>query len=86
MLTPHPSQPMFSNHVPLTPRTPKSSRVGVTSDADGDEAEMRLLGENGRVADQRIDDEEDATLKLAKRPLSKKDKQGMALLSVLCTS
>ena len=84
MLTPHPSQPAFSNsHAPLTPRAPKSSRGG-----DGDETEMRLLSEvDGQAGmDQGMDMDmvEDETVKVAKKPLSLKDKQGMALLSVLC--
>jgi hypothetical protein len=85
MLTPHASQPAFVNsHAPLTPRTPKSVR---SSDADGDETEMMLLNEVDGHAHFSLDMdmEEDAPVKVvAKKPFSTKDKQGMALLSVLC--
>lgn len=86
MLSSHPTQPIFSSNLPLTPRTPKSVRTGVM-DAERNEVEMRLLGEvDGQVTTTLPENDEDGTLKIAKRSLSKKDKQGMALLSVLCTS
>ncbi|KAF8491293.1 acetyl-coenzyme A transporter 1-domain-containing protein [Gautieria morchelliformis] len=82
MLTPHPSQPAFVNsHVPLTPRTPKSAR---SPDADADETEMRLLNEHDGHAHFGLDMDTEAVPKVgAKKPFSTKDKQGMALLSVL---
>lgn len=84
MLTPQTSQPAFSNsHVPLTPRTSK----GVKSPgANDDETEMRLLNEVDGHAhlDLGMDMEEDHAVKVVKKYISTKDKQGMALLSVLC--
>jgi hypothetical protein len=84
MLEAHASQPAFSNtHAPLTPRTSKSVR---SPGADGDETEMRLLSEvDGRAhMDMGMDMDEVDTMKVVKKPISTKDKQGMVLLSVLC--
>lgn len=86
MLEAHASQPAFSNsHAPLTPRTSKSVR---SLGADGDETEMRLLSEvDGRAhmdMDMDIDMDEGDIVKVVKKPISTKDKQGMVLLSVLC--
>ncbi|KAF8525237.1 MFS general substrate transporter [Hysterangium stoloniferum] len=82
MLTPHSNQPVFGTaNPPLTPRIHKVARVATQ---DADEAEMRLLSEvEGHDALSAQDDDEQDDLSHAKKPLSLKDKQGMALLCVL---
>jgi len=67
---------------PRTPRTPKSSRLGVNGDID--DVELSLLDEGDRL--QAAGDSDDAGEEPhgdAKRPISSKDKRGMVLLCVL---
>ncbi|KIJ45087.1 hypothetical protein M422DRAFT_67250 [Sphaerobolus stellatus SS14] len=89
-LFPSPSTPMLSPtspsgfeasaHIPLTPRTSKASRASV------DETELRLLSDvDGQPPSNLTPNahHDDLLETKAKKPLSRKDKQGMALLCVL---
>lgn len=88
MLTSQATQPAFStSHAPLTPRALKGARSPGADEEEEEETEMRLLSEvDGRAhLDLGMDIEEDHhTMRVAKKHISKKDKQGMALLSILC--
>ena len=65
------------NSIHISPRTPKSPRMGLDDAEEG--VELSLLGEEERR--EALRGVEDIP---SKRPIGAKDKRGMALLCVLC--
>lgn len=65
------------NSIHISPRTPKSPRIGLNDAEEG--VELSLLGEEERR--EALRGVEDIP---SKRPIGAKDKRGMVLLCVLC--
>ena len=68
----------------ISPRTPKTTRSVQNGDADSDEVELALLGDEEREHAAMGLDIEDIDTHAVKIPLSPKDKRAMVLLCVLC--
>jgi PAT family acetyl-CoA transporter-like MFS transporter 1 len=76
------------NSIHISPRTPKTPRPN-TGDEQED-VELTLLNEEERLRSARAFHDDDNSMvsaeDVSKRPISAKDKRGMVLLCVLCTS
>lgn len=71
------------NSIHISPRTPKSPRIGLDDAEEG--VELSLLGEEERhQASRGLDDAEDAPTD-SKKAIGAKDKRAMVLLCILCT-
>jgi PAT family acetyl-CoA transporter-like MFS transporter 1 len=68
----------------ISPRTPKTPRIAQNGDADSDEVELALLGDEERERAAVGVDSDGIDTHTTKRPLSTKDKKAMVLLCVLC--
>lgn len=79
------------NTIHIAPRTPKTARSSWGGNGtDENEVELSLLGEEEQMhAARGLEDAEEQGfpgVPEVKRPISNKDKRGMALLIVLCES
>ena len=77
------------NSIHISPRTPRTPRPN-TGDEEEEDVELTLLNEEERLRSARAFHDDDNSMvsaeDVSKRPISGKDKRGMVLLCVLCTS
>jgi MFS transporter, PAT family, solute carrier family 33 (acetyl-CoA transportor), member 1 len=72
------------NAIHISPRTPRTPHPDM--EEEDDDVELSLLNDAERLQSARAYPDEALSSSDTKRPISAKDKRGMALLCVLCES